>query len=370
MKRQDIKDGAKVHYTSIIGRGPSVPVIVCGMPYQMGSHREWSVWVKRLDGQGNPRGMSVCVEALYKRPIAEGVDLRKGSRWSRAVPHPADAERTAGDLSASQAAEVSAVVGEELTKPMAQAAWEPDETKAHTSREHTLDIGPLQLRARDRCLCGCGSPPHWDIEAQYEGECDSLAEAQGEAEQEARNIYSALRERYGDPALNTACADAAVKARAACVASVMKLAAEWKEVRDTLNPSSSSIAYRAATACVTVLETLGKDMGLAHGMIGTAGLKSIAEARGLRVVSAYVIDAQQRDERKAVATAEREAIVAIINKQLAVITASSDEPHVGGAERHVLGLQAAALRAALEEIQRRHDEADKEQFFDNVARCM
>lgn len=369
MKRQDIKVGAKVHYTSIIGRGPSVPVTVCKEPRQIGSSGAWSVWVTRLDEHGNPRGMYVRVEALYKRPIADGVDLRKGSRMSRAVPHPADAERTSVDPFASHAAEVSAVVGEELTKPMAQAAWEPDETKVHTSREHTLDIGPLQLRARDRCLCGCGNPPDWDIEVQDEGECGSLAEAQGEAEQAARDIYYALRERYGDPALNAACAEAAVKAHTACVASVMRLAGEWREIRDTLNPSSVP-AYNVATACANVLETLGKSMRLDHGMIGTAGLKSIAEARGLRVVSAYVVDAQQRDERKAVATAEREAIVAIINKQLAVITASSDEPHVGGAERHVLGLQAAALRAALEEIQRRHNEADKEQFFDNVARCM
>lgn len=78
MKFADVKDGAQLHYTSILGRGPSKPVVVIGPPYMMNGQP--MAWVKRLDMSDAERGFCVHVDALYKRPIAEGVDLRARSR--------------------------------------------------------------------------------------------------------------------------------------------------------------------------------------------------------------------------------------------------------------------------------------------------
>lgn len=73
MHRSKITDGAKLHYTSIIGRGPSVPVTVKGKPYQLGGPEgSWSAWVMTED---RPSGFSVTTEALFEFPISEGDEL-------------------------------------------------------------------------------------------------------------------------------------------------------------------------------------------------------------------------------------------------------------------------------------------------------
>jgi hypothetical protein len=82
---------------------------------------------------------------------------------------------------------------------MMKPTWELDESTLETSKTHTLDIGPLQLRARSACGCGCGNTPHWDLEVPDHGdECESLSEAQAQAELVAHEIYVALRDFYGD----------------------------------------------------------------------------------------------------------------------------------------------------------------------------
>ena len=82
MKHTDILDGMNLHYTSVIGRGPSVPVVVVGQPYRMGDH--WSAWVKRVS-EPEAHGFSVHVSALYKRPVPEGSDVVRCPKCQRNV---------------------------------------------------------------------------------------------------------------------------------------------------------------------------------------------------------------------------------------------------------------------------------------------